>query len=90
LEYPFLDRHASSVRLVYLYAAIAIYADFKRLSQSKIYVLGMLITLNLRATPPVSSDAGTTGGINISFTMDAVTKTVSYHRASQSGGLAGR
>ncbi|KAI9631851.1 uncharacterized protein MKK02DRAFT_41481 [Dioszegia hungarica] len=50
------------------------------ISQTKIYVLGMLITLNLRSTPSESSGTGTAvGGID-AHALDPVTKT--YHTES--------
>jgi hypothetical protein len=48
------------------------------LTQTKIYCLGMLITLNLRAAPSGSStNNNTTGGLHVAYTVDAVTTIVS-------------
>jgi hypothetical protein len=47
-------------------------ADDCSLTQTKIYCLGMLITLNLRAVPSQAGD-----GVNVSYSSDSTAKPVS-------------
>jgi hypothetical protein len=47
-----------------------------RISQTKVYLLGMLITLNLRKTPTGYSGAGTEGSAKNAHALKPVTETV--------------